>query len=153
MEPRRIERLQEFIKARVAEILLRNVADPKLGMVTITRTKLDREMESCKIYWSIIGDAKVRRQNQGALNRARAYIQRELASTLTTRTVPRLSFEFDESIEGAVRVQGILSNLAKERAERERSLAEAAGNTVTDDDAPDADSTDAPSGPEDDVDR
>ena len=133
MNERRIERLQEFIKARVAEIVQRDVADPKLGMVTITRCKLDREMELCRVYWSVIGDQKVRAKNQGALNRARKFVQHELAESLTTRTVPQLRFEFDESIEGALRVQNILTDLAKEREERETELAEAAGNTDGDD--------------------
>lgn len=130
MNDRRIERLQEFIKERVAEIVQRDVADPKLGMVTITRCKLDREMELCRVYWSVIGDQKVRAKNQGALNRARKFVQHELAESLTTRTVPQLRFEFDESIEGALRVQNILTDLAKEREEREAALAAAAGNTT-----------------------
>ena len=129
MNERRIERLQEFIKARVAEIVLHDVSDPKLGMVTITRCKLDREMELCRVYWSVIGEQKVRAKNQGALNRARKFIQHELAESLSTRKVPQLRFEFDESIEGAVRVQNIISDLSKEREAREAALAAAAGNT------------------------
>ena len=47
MNERRIKRLQEQIKVRIAEILQREVADRKIGMVTITRVELDREFTIC----------------------------------------------------------------------------------------------------------
>ena len=50
MNERRISRLQEQIKERLAEILLRDLADPKLGMVTITRVELDSEFTHCKEF-------------------------------------------------------------------------------------------------------
>ena len=43
MNDRRIARLQEQIKQRLAELLQRDVADPKLGFVTISRVELDAE--------------------------------------------------------------------------------------------------------------
>lgn len=119
MKDRRIARLQEQIKATIAEILQRELADPKIGMVTITRIELDREFTICKAWWSIFGDDKTRARTEGALSRARAYVQRALGATLHTRTVPRLEFHFDQSIAGAIRIQELLGELGKERVQRE----------------------------------
>lgn len=117
MNERRLRRLESRIKARVAEVLLREIADPRLGLVTITRVELDRELEVCKVWWSVLGNEATRRRNEHMLAHARGFIQREVAKALRTRTVPAVRFHFDESIEGAARMAKILADLAAERGE------------------------------------
>ena len=119
MKERRIERLQETIKARVAEIVAHELADPRRGLITITRVKLDREISSCKVYWSVIGDEKTQRLNERMLQHAAKFVQHEIAAILHTRTVPKVSFVFDQSVEGAVRMQALLNDLKREREARE----------------------------------
>ncbi len=118
MNERRIHRLEAQIKARVAEILMRELQDPKLGMVTISRVELDREFTQCKVYWSALGSPKQVAASRGALNRARGFVQREVGATLSTRTVPHLAFVFDEGIAGSIQMQQTLTELRKEREER-----------------------------------
>lgn len=118
MNERRLHRLESQIQARIAEILLRELQDPKIGMVTIARVELDREFTICKVYWSVLGDKIQRAHTDRALKRARGFIQREVGATLHTRTVPHLEFQFDESIAGAVQMQQTLADLRREREER-----------------------------------
>ncbi|MBL9079983.1 MAG: 30S ribosome-binding factor RbfA [Planctomycetes bacterium] len=118
MNDRRIARLQEQIKHRLAEILQRDLADPDLGMVTITRVELDREFTVCKAYWTVLGDDKARRRSEGVLRRARGFCQREMGDGLHTRTVPSLQFVFDEGIAEARRVDEVLRQLREERETR-----------------------------------
>lgn len=120
MNERRLARLQEQIKQRLAEILLRDIADPKLGMVTISRVELDAEFAHCKAYWSVIaptslGEQKAKKNSEEVLTRARGFCQREVGKSLNTRTVPHLEFVFDEGIAGAIRVNQLLKDLNKER--------------------------------------
>ena len=107
MNERRISRLQEQIKQRLAEVLLRDIADPKLGLVTITRVVLDSEFTHCKAYWSVMAagaaaEQRARAQSEGVLRRARGLCQSEIAKAVNTRTTPHLEFVFDESIAGAI---------------------------------------------------
>ena len=125
MNERRIARLQQQIKARVAQVISRDMADPRRGLITITKVKLDREMINCKVYWSVLGDEKVRRKNERMLNHAAKFIQHEVAGILTTRTTPRVQFEFDKSIAGALRVEGILRELREARGEADAASEEA----------------------------
>ena len=119
MNERRIARLEQQIKARVAQVISRDMADPRRGLITITRVKLDREMVNCKVYWSVLGDEKDRRKNKRMLDHAAKFIRHEVAGILTTRTTPQVQFEFDESIAGALRVEGILRELREARGEEE----------------------------------
>jgi hypothetical protein len=63
----------------------------------------------------VLGDEKQRQRSQGALQRARGFVQREVGKDLHTRTIPRLEFVFDESIAGAIRMQGLLEAVRSER--------------------------------------
>ncbi|MCA8977099.1 MAG: 30S ribosome-binding factor RbfA [Planctomycetes bacterium] len=121
MNERRIARLQEQIKHRLAEVLLRDLADPKLGMVTITRVELDSEFTHCRAYWSVIGDEAQRARSSSVLRRARGLCQRAMADAISTRTVPHLDFVYDEGIEKAIRMKQLLEEVRLEREARERA--------------------------------
>ena len=123
MNERRLARLQEQIKQRLAEILQRDLADPKLGLVTITRVELDREFSHCKAYWSVLAaggpgnEARARRDSGEVLQRARGFCQREMGKVLHTRSVPHLEFVFDEGIREAIRVNTLLAELREARGD------------------------------------
>jgi ribosome-binding factor A len=117
MNERRIHRIQELIKHRVAEVIDHELSDPRRGLITITRVKVDRELMSCEVFWSLLGDEKARRLNTKMLEDARAFVQREVAGVLHTRTVPHLKFRYDESIEGAVRMENLFAELRRQRGE------------------------------------
>lgn len=124
MNERRIARLQEQIKQRLAEILMREINDPKLGMVTITRVELDKEFTRCKAYWSVLGkslsgDEAAQKKTAGVLRRARGLCQRAMGETLHTRTVPHLDFVFDTGITEAIRLNSLMADLRREREERD----------------------------------
>ena len=118
MNERRVKRLEAQIKARAAEIIAQELADPRRGMITVTRVELDRELELCKVFWSILGDDKDRKRNARMLEQATGFVRRGVAKILHTRTAPRIRFVFDESIAGAMRVQGLLDDLRREREAR-----------------------------------
>ena len=119
MNERRLTRLQEQIKQKIASIFQRDMADPKLGLITVTRVELDAEFTHCKAWWSVLGDAKVRARTAAVLTRARGFIQREIGKDLHTRTVPHLELLFDERIEGALKMQNRLDEIRRERETRE----------------------------------
>lgn len=115
MNERRLARLKQQIKQRLAEVLHRDLADPKLGMVTITRIELDTEFSHCKAYWSVLAgsdqEEKAKRDSAAVLGRARGFCQREMARVLHTRSVPHLEFLFDEGIGAAIRMNKLLNEL------------------------------------------
>ena len=116
MNERRLARLQEQIKERIAQLLMREIADPKLGLVTITRVELDSEFTVCRVYWSVlaptaIGEQKAKKDSEGVLQRARGLLQREVGRGLHTRTIPRLEFVHDVGIAGAIRINKLLQEL------------------------------------------
>lgn len=115
VQPRRLARIEKRIQQKIAQVLLRDASDPRLGFLTITRVQVDPEIQICKVYWSVLGDESARRLNESALQHARKFIQHEVADILDTRTVPTLEFHFDESIQGAERISAILREIDEEK--------------------------------------
>jgi ribosome-binding factor A len=122
MNERRVARIEALIQQRVAEVIDRELKDPRRGLITVTKVRVDRELLTCKVYWSVLGGDADRARNERVLDGARGFVQREIAAVLRTRSVPRVSFAFDESISGAIRMQQVLDDLAAERAARPEAV-------------------------------
>jgi ribosome-binding factor A len=88
-----------------------------MGFVTICRAEVDKEMQKCVVYWSLIGDDTRRRLSEAALANATGFLRKEVAQVLHTRSVPVLEFRFDESVVGAERMRGLLDELRLERGD------------------------------------
>ena len=126
MPSRSNQRLTEVIRQRAAHVILFELRDPRMGFVTITKVKLAPDMSTCVIYWSVIGTAGDKSKTMHALEHARVFVQRRVAEGLRTRSAPVLSFEFDPSVEGSIKMGGLLKSLRDERGETSPPAAEAA---------------------------
>ena len=119
---RRLARISNLIRQKISELLVTEIRDPRIGIVTISQVKLDRELLVAKVFWSTLGDEKDRNLTQHALKRCRKYLQGKMGAILPTRTVPRLEFHFDPSVEGSIRVSNLIDELNEERNARDVQL-------------------------------
>jgi len=120
----RPERVGEEIRHEISEMLTRQVHDPGIGFVTLTRVKVSPDLQLARVYYTSIGDDRARLATRKALDRATPFLRRQLGGRLRLRRVPELRFEFDESVEHQDRIERILIDL---QAEREARGAETAG--------------------------
>ena len=139
----RIKRLEKQLLQTASKVVLYELSDPRLQLVTITRVKLTSDLSYATIYWSSLDQAGSRTKIEHALTSAAGPVQRAIAASFQTRRSPRVQFQFDKSIEGAIRVTGLIDELNAERAEREGdseteadSEAEASEAPETDDETP-----------------
>lgn len=124
MNERRQRRVESLLKERIAEIVDQELSDPRLGLVTITRIKVDRDLAVCNVFWTVLGDANAREQTDEVLRRAAGFVQREVAPILRTRSMPRIKFLYDSDLEEAMRVESLMEQLRAERAEAPPAVSE-----------------------------
>lgn len=105
---RRVERVADAIRAAIAEILLRELKDPRVGMVTITGVRLSPDLRHARVFFSVFGDQARRDSALEGLRRAAGFIRRELARRVETRVSPELAFEYDVGIEESERLSRLL---------------------------------------------
>jgi ribosome-binding factor A len=115
----RVERVAEQIREEVSQILSTEVADPGVGLVTVTRVKVTPDLSLARIYWTIMGDAAERKKTAKALSRAAAYVRHLLSTRMTLRRSPEVQFLFDQSVAAQDRVEQILQELKQEDAARQ----------------------------------
>ncbi len=99
-------------------LLVREVKDPAIGFVTLTRVKMSPDLQLVRVYYTLMGDDKAKRDTQRALERATPFLRRHIAARVRLRRVPELRFQFDQSVEHQDRIERILLDLADERRAR-----------------------------------
>ena len=69
-------------------MLARDVYDPGIGFVTITRVQVTPDLQIARVYYTVLGDEKARRTTERALGRAAAFLRRQIGSRLRLKRVP-----------------------------------------------------------------
>jgi ribosome-binding factor A len=105
---RRKERLDEEIREEVAEIIGRQLKDPRIGFVTVTRVDLTADLRTARIHVGILGDAAQRERTLGGLRQAAGFVRRELGRRIHLRHTPELQFHYDAGLDATERVAQIL---------------------------------------------
>jgi len=127
-------------------LLQREVQDPGIGFVTLTRVKVSPDLQMVRVFYTLIGDDKAKRETAKALERATPFLRRQIGARVRLRRVPEIRFEFDRSVEHQDRIEQILLDLEAERQSRAAAdpeqAAENARETVDAPDEKDSDDTD-----------
>ncbi len=119
MQDVRLERITQLVQRTASEVIAYELKDPRMGFVTVSRVKLSRDIRHATVFWSIVGTDGERSRTAHALEAATGYVQGRIARALDTRVTPLIRFEYDQAVEGSVRVSRILDELREERGEEE----------------------------------
>jgi len=92
-------------------LLTREVHDPGIGFVTLTRVQVSPDLQQARVRYTVLGDEKARAGTARALERATPFLRRQIGARLRLRRVPELTFFFDDSIEGQDRIERILNEI------------------------------------------
>lgn len=112
---KRSEKIAETIHETVSSLLTRGLNDPRIGFVTIIAVDLNEDLTLAKIFYTVIGDDKVKKDTEAGLNSAKGYIRKELGRALTMRHIPEIVFKFDSSQEYGNRIDSILKEIGTVR--------------------------------------
>ena len=115
----RSDRVAGLIQQVLAELLQKQIHDPRLSTATITGVKVSRDLRLAKIYFATSGDPGLRQAALDGFEQARGFVKRELAQRMELRYMPDLIFFYDESIDYAARIEQLLK-AAKQKDEGDR---------------------------------
>ncbi len=113
MDPYRTNKLNHSILKVLSDLMQIAVKDPRVGFVTLNQVKLNRDHSVAEVYWSVMGGSEDRETCFAGLKKARGFLQGRLGRTLGMRHAPALHFMYDDSIERAMDIGGLLDGLAK----------------------------------------
>jgi ribosome-binding factor A len=132
----RPQKVAEQIRIELSLLLAREVHDPGIGFITLTKVSVTPDLQLARVYYTSLGDEKALRDTDKALHRALPFLRRQIAQRVRLRRVPELEFFYDKSVAQHDRVEQILQELKAEgaRAEADADAAQPAGR-VNDDKA------------------
>jgi ribosome-binding factor A len=115
MPTRRIARLNEQLRADLADLIVREVKDPRLaGLVTVTDVDLSPDLRHAKVFVSVLGSEDDRKHSLAALRSATGFLRSQIAARLTTKRAPDLQFALDASIERGERIMQLIREVERE---------------------------------------
>ena len=107
----RAKRGGDRIREELADLIHREVADPRLQLVTITDVDVDRELAFATIYVVATGSEERSDEVLTALEGAKGFLRSELARRIHLRSFPQLRFRWDYSQARGARIDELLDML------------------------------------------
>lgn len=124
---RRTERVGSTIQHELAQIMMRELNDPRLtGMPSITRVKVSPDLSVADVYITVMGTPGQQNAALNALRHSAGLMRTKLTDHLTLRQAPYLKFHIDENLKKELAVLDLLRKAREENEELERKRGERA---------------------------
>jgi ribosome-binding factor A len=101
---RRTRQVGEFLREELSDIIRRDVKDPRIGFMSVTRVEMSPDLRYARVYISVLGTEDERNETLTALRSAAGFIRHHLKPRLRMRQIPELEFRDDRSMEHAEQI-------------------------------------------------
>ncbi|QDV49307.1 30S ribosome-binding factor RbfA [Gimesia fumaroli] len=119
MTSRRLAKIAQAILETVSTTILLHLRDPRISNVTVLHVDVAPDVQSAKIYISIMGDEKAKALCMHGLESAKGFIQSKIADRIQTRYTPVIKFVLDSSVKETTDALRLLDELQAERETEE----------------------------------
>lgn len=121
-DPAKTRRHAERVKELVAS-LVREIKDPRLGMVTITDARLTGDLRDATVFYTVLGDPTEQAATAAALESARGMLRTRVGHALGLRHSPSLAFVLDNVLDNVKEIDDLLAAARHRDAEVQRLAA------------------------------
>jgi ribosome-binding factor A len=109
------ERLSEAMREEIETILEGELADPRIGLVSVSAVQMADDARSARVLVTVAGDDAEAERSLTGLDAAKNFIRHELAERLRLRRPPELLFQVDRSQHLESRVEELLERAKKRK--------------------------------------
>ena len=111
----RTQRVSQFLHQELARLLHSTVRDPRVQRINLTDVEVSRDLSHAKVFFTLLYDHSEadRADIAAVLRKVSGFLRSELAKQSAMRTVPRLSFRFDESVGRGRDMESLLREVRK----------------------------------------
>ncbi|SBT04900.1 Ribosome-binding factor A [Candidatus Accumulibacter aalborgensis] len=105
----RRDRICEQIRRELAELIGKELRDPRVGMVSLTDVQVSADYAHAKVFFSTLAGSEHLDAVQAGLDHAAGFLRSELGKRISIHTTPQLHFIFDESLERGAQLSKLIS--------------------------------------------
>jgi len=121
-DPAKVRRQAERIRELVAEVVRTQIKDPRLGMITITDSRITADLREATVFYTVLGDAEEQKATAAALDSARGLLRSTVGKALGLKHSPTLTFVHDDVQETVKHIDELLA-VARESDAKVHELA------------------------------
>ena len=110
-----MQRLAEALRDEIGTILEGELADPRIGLATVSEVQLAPDGRSARVFVAVAGDDKQARDTMNGIESAKGFIRHELTERLQLRHAPDLHFLLDRSAQYGARIEQLLDRVKKRK--------------------------------------
>ena len=111
MEYQRSDRVGDLILEVIAELLRKDIRDPRVQTVTLTGVKVSKDLRNARVYFNILGGQDSRINAAAGLKSASGFLRSRVGKQLNLRFVPAIEFTYDDSEDEAQRIDELLKQV------------------------------------------
>lgn len=112
---KRAERVGDLLREIISEIILKDLNDPRLDLVTITEVEITDDLKIATVFFSAMGNKAKEEESLSGLQSAAGYIKKRLGKELRLRYIPQLIFKLDRSFDYGSKIDRLLRDLREEK--------------------------------------
>ena len=113
----RTQRIGDQMQRELAQLIQREIKDPRLGLVTITAVDVSRDLSHAKVFVTVMGLEETPeniQQTVRVLKDASGFLRMMLGKAMQLRTVPQLSFSYDASVRRGAELSALIERAVAE---------------------------------------
>lgn len=108
----RTRRIGQQLQQELAQVLQRDIKDPRIGMVTVNDVEVSRDLSYAKVFVTFFEDQpELLKQKLAALEVAAPYVRTLVAGRMKLRVMPELRFVYDSSLAEGMRMSNLVSQV------------------------------------------
>ena len=108
----RAHKVADQIQRELAEIIQRELRDPRVGMITLTGVEVSPDCTHATVFFTCLDAGHIEDADAG-LRRATGFLRSQLGRRIKLYTTPELHFKYDESIARGARLSQLIDSANK----------------------------------------
>jgi ribosome-binding factor A len=108
-DPAKVRRHAERVKELVAEVVRTQIKDPRLGMITITDSRITADLREATVYYTVLGDVAEQAATAAALDSAKGLLRSTVGKAMGLKHSPTLTFVSDDVQEQVKHIDDLIA--------------------------------------------
>ena len=110
MEYGRDLRVADFVRDELAQIIQRQMRDPRVGFVSVNDVRVSKDLSYADVYVSSLDTTQASEKQDlvVVLNKAAGFFRSELAKRHRMRTTPKPRFHYDEVVDRGPQMEKLI---------------------------------------------
>jgi ribosome-binding factor A len=114
----RQQRVKGLLQEELMTLIPGELEDPKLALVAVTDVVVSKDLKNVRVFVNHLDEEVSQKEVISLLNKAMPFFRAQIAERLSTRTVPEITFAYDDSASRAGRLDEIFRQIKEEEANR-----------------------------------